>query len=267
MKKSFLFAAAAAALSIVNAEVITFNKAADWQNDKRIVFTADGIMEMSGNRVDLNSRSFVIDPAKRYVFTLEVRTKPGTPGGVTYIGNNSLDAQGDVIMPNGILVVRNGECKILADAAAGSKQIVVSKPACWNDKSPERTWEIALNTKADNSDIPRKDVFPIAKADVDGDRVTLTLRKALDKDYKADMLACFHRGGGGMYGGMVAKVPGEEWQKITWTVKGQGRFASNPSLRWWFAAKSGSIRIMSNYKLQRGSVLQVRNVTMEILDK
>lgn len=260
------FAAAAAAALSVSAEVITFNTQKDWKKNPRVKFTADGIMEIRG-RLDLRSKNFAVDPAKKYVFTAEIRCKPGTESDRIYVGNWSVTDKGKLITPISILPVRNSECTLLEDAAKGSTKIVISKPACWNAKSPARVWGMAMDVKADYSDLPHLIVYPIVKAEVEGDKITLVLRKGLTEAYKSGTALRIHRGGAGMYGGFYGKTSPVEWQTLTWTVSGNAQVGTNPHLRWWGNAQKGSLRIIANNTNKKGAVLQVRNVKLEVSDK
>jgi hypothetical protein len=123
-----------------------------------------------------------------------------------------------------------------------------------------------VDTKPDCSDLPNKNIIKVTKAQVDGDRVTLTLKDKLTKGLKANTNARLHNSSVGMYGGVSNVLPTEEWKKITWSVSGVAPVGSNPKDQWWAGADKGAIRIIANYKQTQGAMLQVRNVTMEVTE-
>ena len=263
--KKFIFGMISAAMVLTAAaETITFNTQNDWRKHKSLKFVDGNIMEFTGNRADICSKAFAIDPNKKYTFTAEIRTKPGTVAGTCYIGNWSIAAGGKLMLPDHILAVSKSDCQLLEAVAAGSDKVVISKPACIKNDKVGNNLNIAFNSKADMSDLPNFDYVAIAKGEVAGDKVVLTLKKKLTKNYAAGTPVRFQRSHMGMYRGLSNKRPSEEWTKITWTVSGKAQIATNPDHKWWYGAEKGAIRIIANYAHQKNAVLQVRNVTLTI---
>ncbi|MBE6379664.1 MAG: hypothetical protein E7047_01900 [Lentisphaerae bacterium] len=266
MKK--FFAAVVAMLCTVSvwAEPTVLNRRSDWSKHKFLSVNNDGIMEFRGGRVDVFSTPFTIEPGKTYKFSMEVRTKPGTVSGVAYIGNWSMTEKNFRLLPEHVLAVADSDSTVVADAAAGSKIVVIRKPACWSDKGLHRTWTLAFNTRPDRSDLPNVSSIGIAKAEVNGDQLTLTLRNPLKSAVKAGTNVRFNRASSGMYGGLSNVRVGEEWQLVAWTVAGVAAESTNPADKWWNGAAKGAIRIIANYKHEKNAILQVRNVTMEVVE-
>ena len=266
MKRFFIFAVVAA-LSVVSAfaDAVTLNKRSDWSKHPHMKIVDGNILEFRGGRVDVFSTPFVIEPGKKYIFSAEFRNKPGTPSGVIYIGNWSMRGSWRLI-PENVLFVKNSDAKVLEDAAANSNTIVIAKPACWTAKGVQRTWNLAVNTQGDFSDLPNKNIYRIDKAQVEGDRVIITLKTKLTAAVKANSNVRLHNSSVGMYGGASNVTPTEEWQRISWSVSNIAPLGSNPANQWWAGADKGAIRIIANYKKTQGASLQVRNVTMEVAE-
>lgn len=265
MKKFIWGAIAAAAVLSLNAEVVKFDKPANWEANSNVKFIGDNIIEISGGITDWRSKPFKIDPAKKYVFSAEIRTKPGAVAGISYIGNWSI-AQGKCLLPEHVLAVAKSDSKLLKPAIAGSRTVVIAKPACIGSKITFRHWGLAFNSKSDMSDLPNFSYIQIVKGQIDGDKLILTLRRNLPRNYAVDTPVRFQIPHMGMYGGMSGKTAPTEWKKITWTVGGRAKISTNHALRWWHGADQGAIRIMTNYTHLKNAALQVRNVTMTITD-
>ena len=226
----------------------------------------DGILEFTGGRVEIYSTPFDVDPAKKYNFSAEIRTKPGAVAGICYLGNWSITAGGKRMQPEYVTAVDKSDTEMLEDAAVGSLRVVIAKPACWEPAGFNRNWHLAFETNPDLSDLPNLSVIGIASAEVDGDRVILTLKNKLRKAYVAGTKVRFHRATSGMYGGLSNKPSPEEWTTITWTVSGRTLINAVAYKKWWHGAEKGAIRIIANYNKAQGAVLQVRNVTMDVVE-
>ena len=149
----------------------------------------------------------------------------------------------------------------LAEAyVKGSNTVVLKDNPAWKNGN------IVFNAKADMSDLPNFSYIPIVKGQIDGDKLILTLRRNLPRNYAVDTPVRFQIPHMGMYGGWSGKPAPAEWKKITWTVSGRAKISTNHALRWWQGADKGAIRIIANYNHQKNTVLQVRNVTMTITD-
>ena len=266
MKKFILGVIAAAAVFGLKAEVIKFDKPENWEKHGNVKFVGDNVIEISGGIItEWRSKPFAIDPAKKYVFSAEIRTKPGALAGICYLGNWSL-VQGRLLLPAHVLAVANSDSKLLQPGVAGSRTVVIAKVACVGDKGVLPAWGLAFYSKSDMSDLPNFSYIPITKSQIDGDKVIITLSRGLPRNYAVDTPVRFQSGGMGMYGGWSGKPSPAEWKKITWTVSGRSKISTNHTLRWWHGANQGAIRIISNYKHQKNVVLQVRNVTLTIQD-
>ena len=266
MKKFILGVIAAAAILGLNAEVIKFDKPENWEKHGNVKFVGDNVIEISGGIItEWRSKAFAVDPAKKYVFSAEIRTKPGAVAGICYLGNWSI-AKDRLLLPEHVMAVAKSDSKLLEPAVAGSRTVVIAKPACIGSKITFRHWGLAFNSKSDMSDLPNFSYIPIVKGQIDGDKLILTLRRNLPRNYAVDTPVRFQIPHMGMYGGLSGKPAPAEWKKITWTVSGRAKISTNHALRWWQGADKGAIRIIANYNHQKNTVLQVRNVTMTITD-
>ena len=158
-----MVAAIFAAVFSVSAEVVTFSTQNDWRKHKSLSFVDGNIMEFTGGRADVCSKAFAIDPNKKYTFSAEIRTKPGTVAGTCYIGNWSIAAGGKLLLPEHILAVAKSDSTLLEAAVAGSNKVVISKPACIKGDKLDRNLNITFNSKTDMSDLPNYDCVAIAK--------------------------------------------------------------------------------------------------------
>ena len=107
---------------------MTFSTQNDWRKHKSLAFVDGNIMEFTGGRADVCSKAFAIDPNKKYTFSAEIRTKPGTVAGTCYIGNWSIAAGGKLLLPEHILAVAKSDSTLLEAAVAGGDLFVEESP-------------------------------------------------------------------------------------------------------------------------------------------
>ena len=256
-------AAALAAGTLVAADAPKFDALSDWNKNSKLTLSPDGVFTVTGQRVEVVSRPFAIDPAKTYKFSMEVRRTPGSGEGTCYVGNWSISEKNVRMLPQHVMAAPGTDSTLAVDAQKGAKEIVIKRPAKWRDDFKKVYWSVVFDAKADLSDLPNLSGNTITAAEADGENLKLTLQKPLTADYPAGTAVRCHSSGGGMYGGMMAKVPAEEWTPLAWTVSGIAP-SGNPMGKWWRGTVKGAIRIIVGYTKQ--SELEFRNVKLEIAD-
>jgi hypothetical protein len=127
MKKFFVFFTAAFIAASCWAEPVTLEKRSDWNKHRYMSVTGEKILEFRGGRVDIFSTPFVIEPGKKYTFSLEFRSKPGTPAGVIYIGNWSLKGSWRLI-PENVLIIKNSDTQILEMPPSAAIPLLLPSP-------------------------------------------------------------------------------------------------------------------------------------------
>ena len=251
---------------VAGAETVDLKTAADWSKNPALKISEDGVLTLSGRRADISSTPFEIDPAKKYKISMEIRRTPGSPENICYIGNWSLDAGKKPMQPYYVMSVAKTDSTLAEAAIKGSKTVMIMKPAGWAEDFQKRNWGLVFNAKPDLSDLPNDSYNVVTAAEVDGDKVKLTLRSPLGQDYPAGTATRFHSSGSGMYAGWAGKPAPEEWTPISWVVTGASKSGNHAKI-WWANAKYGAVRIIANYNpAVKDSALEVRNVKLEVLD-
>ena len=159
-----------------------------------------------------------IDPKKTYVLTSYMRSLDPKQPASGYMGLYMFDKNKKLIAYNKVAVYAGTESELVAPALKGSKEIIIKK----NDKCLKlKHWSVAFNAKAKYADLPNFDLSPKGKImKVDGDKIKLTLRSPLKKDYKAGTKIRMHSPWGApFYWAAQGWMPGE-WKKFTVTMKG-----------------------------------------------
>jgi len=239
------------------ADALQFNALTDWSKNKNLTVSEAGVFTIKGRQIDLRSRTFAVDPAKTYQFSVEVRRTPGSPAAKCYLGNWSISATGLAMLPQYVMPAPGTGSVLAADAKKGTKTIVVKRPEKWRDDFKKVHWGVVFNAKADLSDLPNPTYNDIVAAEADGDNLKLTLRYLLRENYPAGTATRFHSSGNGMYGGWCNKVVPEEWTTVTWRVGGIAP-TGNSGNKWWHGTVKGAVRIIANYNA--ASSLEFRNV-------
>ena len=256
-------AAALAAGTLVAADAPKFDALTDWNKNPKLTF-ADGVFTVTGQRVEVVSRPFAIDPAKTYKFSMEVRRTPGSGEGTCYVGNWSISEKNVRMLPQHVMAAPGTDSTLAVDAQKGAKEIVIKRPAKWRDDFKKVHWGVVFHAKADLSDLPNSTYNDLVSAEADGDNLKLTLRYPLRENYPAGTVTRFHSSGNGMYGGWCNKVVPEEWTTVTWKVGGIAS-TGNSARQWWHGTIQGAVRIIANY--ETASSLEFRNVRVTEVPK
>jgi len=163
-------------------------------------------------------RLIPIDPVKTYTLTCYMRSLDPKQPASGYMGLYMYDKNKRLIAYNKVAVYAGTESELVAPAAKGSKEIIIKK----NDKCLKiKNWLVAFNVQKNYADLPNFDLSPRGKEmKVDGDKIKLTLRSPLKKDYKTGTKIRIHSPWSApFYWAAQGWMPGE-WKKFSVSMKG-----------------------------------------------
>ena len=263
MKKFICIAAVAMSAAAFSAEVVEIKTAKDWAKGSGVRVSEAGVWDLIGSRDIKSTKSFKVDPAKKYTLSFEVRKSAATQKVMLYAGFWPLDDDMLTINPHNARCERNSETILTADAKAGSKSIRINEPKRW--RKGARLWCVALNDKKNCTGLDMNVICNQSCSEQAADgSMEVKLKQPLTKDYKANTPIHFHSDGPGMYSVCKEKDPGTEWETITSTVSGIQTAAGIPANnKWWVGSKYGKIRILLVSR-DRKSKVQLRNVKLTI---
>lgn len=252
MKKFAVLLLLAAAVSTLSAaEVFRAKSRGDW--DGRPEVDAEGIFTAKLPRRLISMKQIKIDPSKTYTLSGEFRVEgcdrlqPFFFGFVPKTENNlRIDAK------NLRQYDRTSLGKVAADAPAGAKTVVLLDAKNW--PTNKKGLFLALNAKADKSDLPNFDLPMIQSIKIEGDKTIITLQAPLKKAVKKDSFARLHRGGASfIYTGKNGGLLSEEWQKFSGTIGANGRWK-------WYPGTSYAAVVLVGGGI--GGKIQFRNITI-----
>lgn len=197
----FVIAAAAVSTSVLfGAEVFDITGKDFWRPAKNVEFSDSKIV--TNGRVMLTSRKLItIDPAKKYTFKMNMVAPEAKKASVVLFGILPANAKGATLPANRFQCNPKTFTQVVEAAPKGATSIKVKNGAAWNFKS--KFTVIAVNAKADNSDIPNTNIISnsIKEVKKEGDIWVLTLHKPLGRAIAANTNIRQHFDGGYFYFG------------------------------------------------------------------
>lgn len=151
------------------------------------------------SRTQLTTKKmFKLDPAKKYALSGSIKGVAGAADNNFYAGFMFFDANKKPIQHINVITAPDTFTSIVADVDAKDTVIKVKDASKWNKL---QIGLIAVNAKADNSDLPNRNIIPhaIKKIEKKGDIWELTLIKPVGKALKAGTNLRLHRRGGYFY--------------------------------------------------------------------
>ena len=144
----------------------------------------DGVYTSKGGFTLYSTKTFKMDPAKKYKISADFKSISGTPGYV-YIGFKPLDAKNRWIQSSSVCCIPQTMTELAAPAKKGDKVVKVKNAANWKPQTGHSC--IAFDARADFSDLPNFDFIYIPKNGVEkkGNVWEITLKTPLKKAYKA----------------------------------------------------------------------------------
>ena len=175
---------AAACIGMLSAqEIFSVAEPADFIQAKRIA-KAEDAFAVKGNSYLFSTKSFTLDPEKKYQISGEFCLKAGKPM-VVYLGFAPYDGKNRIIDARKVNVNKTSLTEVAEDAKKGDKVIKVKDASKWNTKT--KYSYITFGAKEDYSDLPNRDqqATVVPNAQQNGDAWDILLRKPLTKDIAA----------------------------------------------------------------------------------
>ena len=261
------FIAGAAALTMA-AEKIAPEKVTDLKKVNgagTLTVNEEKVFELKGVANFLSEEILTIDPSKMYKLSGEFRAKSGTTPARLYFGFAPMDAQKKGIISEQIQGIKGTETVLVADAKAGDTVLKAQNCAKW-----KKGGLVAFNVKADMSDIPNADLSAaIDSITKDGEVYIIKLKKPLKKDYAKGVAIRHHYSAGTYQYSAAAYVPlTNDWKTFSVVMNGEAhRTAAISSKKWWFSTRNVRILILGNFSGNKDSVLEFKNIKLEVLTR
>ena len=232
---------------------------ADFQKPE--AFTQEGnVLQVKGSGEFYSAKVFPLDAAKNYRFSAEFRMKLNSTAKILS-GFIPLDENGKAIHPIAVKTVPDTETEVAESAPKGSRMIKVKDASRW--KNNTSSGFIALSVKDDFSDLPNRNVLPIAKNGIkqDGDVWEITLKAPLNQMIAAGTKVRQHSDGATyIWVGGLAQ-PKDKWLKRSGDLSGQIAKAGNPQKQLWPGTKK--VRLVIRINGKSDSITEIRNVKLE----
>lgn len=217
--KMLIAAAAVSGSALFGAEVIDLTAKDLWPPAKNVEFSAGKIV--TNGRVMLRSKKMIaIDPAKKYTFKMNMVAPGAKKASVVLFGIYPANAKGALLNANRFQCNPKTFTQVVEAAPKGAASIKVKNGAAWNFKS--KFTAIAVNAKADNSDIPNSNIISnsIKEVKKEGDVWVLTLHRPLTRAIAANTNIRQHFDGGYFYFGTYYSLK-DKPVTLTKTVTGK----------------------------------------------
>ena len=269
MKKLLTVLVAGAAAFVMAAEnTIAFEKVTDLKKVNgpgMLTVSSEKVFELKGVANFLSTEILSIDPAKMYKLSGEFRVKNGTKPAKLYFGFAPMNDQKKGIVSEQIQGIKGTETVLVADVKAGDTVLKAQNCAKW-----KKGGYAAFNAKADMSDIPNTDLSDaVDSITKDGEIYIIKLKKPMKKSYAKGTAIRQHYSAGTYQYSAAAGVPlSNEWKTFSVVMNGEAhRTAAIASKKWWFSTRNVRILILGNYSGNKDSVLEFKNIKLEVLTR
>lgn len=192
--KNSIFTLAVAATTVLPAQEIKLDQAADWKHEtSRPVKYADGIFTLDGVVHLFSQRMFNVEPGKKYAFTAEFRNPeakklPGICTAVVFVDEN-----GRKIPAREYMTIPSSETELVAPVALTDNVLTVKKNPIWKTNK-QLSLVVAFDVKSDQADLPNSKISTVIKSFENvGDTVKVTLTKPLYASFPAGTKVRLHR--------------------------------------------------------------------------
>ena len=260
--------AGAAALTMAAENMIAPEKVTDLKKVNgagTLTVNSEKVFELNGVANFLSEKILTIDPTKMYKLSGEFRAKSGTTPARLYFGFAPMNAQKKGIVSEQIQGIKGTETVLVADAKAGDTVLKAQDCSKW-----KKGGLAAFNVKADMSDIPNADLSgAIDSITKDGEVYIIKLKKPLKKDYAKGTAIRHHFSAGTYQYSAAAYVPlTNEWKTFSVVMNGEAhRTAAISSKKWWYTTRNVRILILGNFSGNKDSVLEFKNIKLEVLTR
>lgn len=244
MFSKFAVAAVMAATSVLAAaEVIDLTAKDFWTPVKNAEFS-EGQMTNKGRAMYRSKKLFAFDTTKKYTIEMDISAN-GPKKAMSYIGFYPATAKGQMQYANAYQSVPASFTEVVADVKKGDKVIKVKDASKW---SRNKTTPIALNAKADFSDLPNSKIYNggIISIVKEGDHWVITLKNPLNVPIAAGSFIRQHLNGGYYYL-WYGYVSADKPVKVKSTITGKGKQGGFSRNAFHPAVTHGYIIILSDW--------------------
>lgn len=208
MKKTILAVTAVCAMfsAVVTAQdtCVNINKREGWHSGQVLPGTGDVSFSFKNPGMFRSKEMIKIDPAKKYVFSGEVRKNPNAPTAMFYPGFELFDKDKKLIDGLSVSIISGTATTMTKAAKAGDTMITVKNGVRWLARS---WYYVAFNA----GPLPHREFGGAVKAVKRAGNVwNVTLSKPLTKDYPAGTKVRLQGMGGYFYVGNCN--PGDAWK-------------------------------------------------------
>lgn len=208
-----------------------------------------------------SAKSIIFDAKKKYKFSAEVRSAPGTDTGMMfYLGFTIYGKDKKCLASEWVNPVPNTATILAADVKVGDKILKIKDGKKWLNYLS--TSFIAFDAKDDYSDLPNTGLGIVVKNSIkkEGDIWVLSLKTPMTKAWKAGTKVRQHRGAGTYFYAVMKKLT-PQWQKVeSKVIDGIAVYGAGMA-KLWPGSHSGKVLIMT---LGNGKNVktEVRNFTI-----
>ena len=191
-----------------------------------------GSFELFGEyTTSLIAKEFIpVAPDKTYVLSSWLRSLAEQPPASANFGLRMYDKDKRPIHINNVSVCPNTATKLAVAAAPGATELLLVRPAGF--VAPEFS-TVAFHATDDFSDLPNFDLSPeVTTLAEEGDRVRLTLKAPLEKDYPAGTPVRLHSPWGAPCYWIADGWLPTDWKEFTTTFRGEARTGTSIDQFW-----------------------------------
>ncbi|MBQ6599397.1 MAG: hypothetical protein IJH79_17755, partial [Lentisphaeria bacterium] len=215
-----------------------------------------------GRKIYYGPELIKIDPDGEYELTAEI-CSGGTRGNHAFIGLALYDSRKRLISHSSLDYVPGSEAVTAAPIKKGATTMLLKNAGDWETLQKKGARIIAMNAKADYSDLPNYDrCYTFVKVTRKGELVEAQFSRAAQKDYPAGTPVRLHRDGGHLWCLLeFGNVP-TEWKTLTGRISGTA-VRGVPRNQFWKTACYVKPVVQS----QKDSSLYIRKISMEKVEK
>ena len=225
-------------------------------------FEGENVIEATGVVNFRTDPLFAIDNKKIYKFSGDFKVTPDTKPAKFYFGIIYYDAAKRIISPEHILFVPGSLTEVVADAAKGATVIKVKDASKWKKGA---VYRLALNAKADCSDLPNRNIiYNIKNIEQKDGAWEITFSKGIPCEVKTGTIVREqHTGSSYSYSMTGATVIPADWKNYSALIKGESRSGRMSFSNFWPGAKFVSFIVLGNNGGSKTSAFMLRNFTIE----
>ena len=241
-------------------EIMTIKTMQDWASGSAVRAVEDGVWRITGSCKLAGAKSFKVDPAKKYILSMEMRKLPATQKVLVYAGFWPLNEDMVRIEPHCARCEPGTATKLAAPVKEGDTAIRITLPKRW--KKGARDWCVSFRDQARCAE-PDMDVICCRSASepaADGS-VEIKLANPVPQDCPEGTPIHFHSEGPGMYSLCDMVQPSDEWVKYSCAVTGVQKRGTPGKEQWWNGTEYGKFRFLT-VGAAKDAQVEIRNIRL-----